>query len=178
MPQPQPRISDPIGILLRPWEDQDEAFLIAACADPEIVRWLPIPNPYDLHAAHAFIRKGREDWRKGRGAAWVIIDQAQQPVGSIGARGPYYGRVELGYWVAPAARGRGIAQAMLELLSDWYFTEGVRRIEMVIPVGNLASIRVAERAGFEREGLLRSYRLLHGEPQDCLIYAKIREERR
>ena len=88
MPQPQPRISDPMGILLRPWEDQDETFLIAACADPEIVRWLPIPNPYDLHAVHAFIRKGREDWRRGRGAAWVIIDQAQHPVGSIGARGP------------------------------------------------------------------------------------------
>jgi RimJ/RimL family protein N-acetyltransferase len=181
MYRPQPRISDPFGILLRPWgeltpEDQraaDRDFLVRACADPEITRWLPVPEPYDERAAEEFIAKGHEDWRKGRGAAWAIVDPVLGTVGSIGARGPYYGRVEIGYWVDAQARGRGIASAMLTLLTDWYCNEGVRRIESVIPVANEGSIRVAERAGFEREGVLRSYRLLHGEPLDCAIYARI-----
>ena len=67
------------------------------------------------------------------------------------------GKAELGYIVAPAARGRGVATAALRLLTDWGFSErGLLRLELLISVDNVASIRVAERAGYVKEGVLRS----------------------
>jgi ribosomal-protein-alanine N-acetyltransferase len=169
----QPRIGSADSLLLRPWESDDRDFLVRACADPELVRWLPLPSPYEPLDADRFIAKGRDDWRKGRGGSWLILDRTLGPVGSVGARGPHFGRVELGYWLAADARGRGLASAALALLADHYCAAGLRRIELVIPEENLASLRVAERAGFVREGLLRSYRLLRDEPLDCAIYARL-----
>lgn len=162
-------------LLLRPWAPDDRDFLVRACADPELARWLPLPSPYELDDADRFIAKGREDWRTGRGGAWVIVERTLGPVGSVGARGPHFGRVELGYWLAAGARGRGLASRALSLLADHYCAAGLRRIELVIPAENSASLRVAERAGFLREGLLRSYRLLRDEPLDCAIYARLCE---
>jgi RimJ/RimL family protein N-acetyltransferase len=160
-------------LLLRPWKPDDRDFLVGACADPELARWLPLPSPYEPLDADRFIAKGHEDWRRGRGGSWLIVERTLGPVGSVGARGPHFGRVELGYWLAAGARGRGLASAALTLLADHYCSTGERRIELVIPAANAASLRVAERAGFVREGLLRAYRLLRDEPLDCAIYARL-----
>ncbi len=66
------------------------------------------------------------------------------------------GIVEIGYWLYPRARGRGIATKVARALAEYAFTLGVQRVTAYVSVGNLESERVLERAGFTREGVLRS----------------------
>ena len=89
-------------------------------------------------------------------------------------------RAEIGYWVAPAERGRGVAGRALALLSAWAVTDGgFARLDLQAALANAASIRVAERCGFVREGTLRDawyrgpartdmvlFSLLPGDPRD------------
>ncbi len=64
--------------------------------------------------------------------------------------------VEIGYWLFPAARGRGVATPSARLLAEHAFALGVLRVEAYVNVGNDASDRVLQRAGFTREGVVRS----------------------
>jgi RimJ/RimL family protein N-acetyltransferase len=85
--------------------------------------------------------------------------------------------VQLGYWVKREARGRGIATRALRLLSEWAFAElGAYRLQLLAEPGNVASQRVAEKAGFRREALLRSYLDLKGTRRDVYMYALLRED--
>ena len=66
------------------------------------------------------------------------------------------GLAAVGYWLRPDARGRGAATIALQLIARWAFNEvGVQRLELTTAPENVASQRVAERAGFTREGVLR-----------------------
>jgi RimJ/RimL family protein N-acetyltransferase len=79
--------------------------------------------------------------------------------------------------VAPEARGRGVARRALELLTDWTFSElGVERIELRIAADNPASSRVAERAGYVREGVLRSVHFKEGIRTDQEIWSRLRSD--
>ena len=82
----------------------------------------------------------------------------------------------MGLWLAPEARGRGVGSRALRLVADWTFaTTAVFRIDSFIMVGNEASNRMVERAGFRREGVLRAWDLHHdGVPVDCVVYSRIR----
>src|SRR4051794_32309503 len=64
--------------------------------------------------------------------------------------------VEIGYWLLPDARGRGMATRIARLLAEHAFDLGVRRVAAYVNVGNLASERVLRRVGFSREGVVRS----------------------
>jgi RimJ/RimL family protein N-acetyltransferase len=81
---------------------------------------------------------------------------------------------ELAYVVAPAARGRGLAGEAVRVLSEWAFEElGLARLELRIEPANTASHRVAEKAGFQREGLLRSAFVLRGRRTDVFLYSRL-----
>ena len=70
-------------------------------------------------------------------------------------------RCEIGYWLAPAARGRGVATRAVRILGDWAFASlPVDRIGITAEPGNRASCAVAERAGFTYEGVLRSWQVI------------------
>ncbi|HEY3766151.1 MAG TPA: GNAT family protein [Gaiellales bacterium] len=71
---------------------------------------------------------------------------------------PQPGSFGIGYWVIERARGRGLASRAVALLARWAFAEaGTARIEALVEPDNIASLRVVEKAGFEREGRLRGY---------------------
>jgi RimJ/RimL family protein N-acetyltransferase len=79
---------------------------------------------------------------------------------------------ELGYVVAPAARGRGVATTALRLLTEWGFEErGLLRLELMISVENAASKVVAERAGYVKEGVLRSLYVKEGLREDHELWS-------
>ncbi|HWB72713.1 MAG TPA: GNAT family protein [Egibacteraceae bacterium] len=153
----------------------DVAAIVAACNDPEAVRWLPLPVPYGDHDASEFLAAQRPEADRG-----VTLNFAIRRVGSpqlVGSIGAHFARAradeaELGYWVAPAARGAGVARRAIVLLARHVFrTYEPRRIELLIQPGNVASRRAATAAGAIFEGVRRAAIDLRGEPRDAAVYA-------
>ena len=84
------------------------------------------------------------------------------------------GVAQTGYWVAPESRGHGIAGAALQLLSRWALAHvDLARLQLFTDVDNPASMRVAERAGFTREGMLRNWYDLRGERRDAVTFSML-----
>ena len=81
---------------------------------------------------------------------------------------------EIGYIVAPAARGRGVAGRAVGLLTDWCLhVVGLERLELRIDVANVPSVRVAEKLGYVRDGVLRSAHFKHGVRVDLAVYSRL-----
>ena len=156
---PDPPLSDGI-VTLRPWKKEDAPAIAAACDDGEIARWMPIiPQPYTERDAVEYVEASTAAWREGTGAAFAFLDEGGEPLGSIGMRVLERDAavVEVGYWTAAQARGRGLTTRALKLISRWLLeTVGAQRVQLRADVHNLASRRVAEKAGFVPEGVLRS----------------------
>ncbi|WP_405148081.1 GNAT family N-acetyltransferase [Sphaerisporangium sp. NBC_01403] len=154
-----PRDVIPAGpIVLREHLKTDAEAISRGCADPEIVRFIPtVPSPYGRDDALAFVTEVvPADWSHG-GAAFAIADAATgEWQGNIGLK-PLNARGagEIGYLLAPWARGRGLATRAARALAEWAFSQGVHRVELVADVENVASQRVAMAAGFQREGIQR-----------------------
>lgn len=155
-----PETIEAYGVRLRPSGLDDVADTAAACADPAIQRFLPgLPDPYTEESARWWITEGAPAvWARG-GAAYTIADPAtDRLLGSAGLSHPVAERrqAEIGYWVAPWARGRGVATAATRALADAAFGAGVARLELLTQEENTASQRVALAAGFRPEGVRRS----------------------
>ena len=78
---------------------------------------------------------------------------------------------EIGYWLLPEARGRGVATQVARVLAEWGFELGLERVEARTFVENVPSQRVLERAGFTREGLLRSMPRQRGGRGDMVVFS-------
>jgi RimJ/RimL family protein N-acetyltransferase len=114
----------------------------------------------------------RQLWRSGSGAAFAISDAGGECLGLATVEKRDAGRVELGYWLLPEGRGRGRATRALRLVSRWALSQpGVARLELATSPENTASQRVAERSGFRREGVLRSYHVVDGRREDAVFFS-------
>ena len=145
------------GVVLRPWRIEDVPAVAAACQDAEIARWLAfVPQPYTEEHARFYVQDCMDapDERK----PFAITDtETGAVIGSIDMHINRMHTGHVGYWLAAEARGRGLTSAALRALSLWAFRElGLGRVELVTDPDNIASQRVAEKAGFTREGVLRS----------------------
>ena len=88
-----------------------------------------------------------------------------------------HGRAMVSFWIAPEARGQGVAAEALWLLAGWAFGSlGLARLELFIEPDNIASRRAAERCGFVREGLLRSRWVSKGRRRDSVVYGLLADE--
>jgi [ribosomal protein S5]-alanine N-acetyltransferase len=158
---PEPPLADEV-VALRPWRAHDApAVATAIDGDREIGAWLDqVPQPYGLDDAYAYIAACRRGWAEGTSANFAVVDPDDGTVlGSLGLRLADLpkGVAEAGYWVVREARGRGVATHALRLAVRWLFGEpGIERIQLRADALNMASQRVAENAGFTREGVLRS----------------------
>ena len=164
-------------LVLRPWRPADAPAVFAICQDPDIARWVTIPQPFGPADADAFIETAQQMWRNGTGAAFAIVDAATGRIlGAVTRFGPDGHQATFGLWLAREARGRGVGARSLRLVADWTFdTTAAIRLDAFIMVGNEASDRMVERAGFQREGVARAWDLHHdGVPVDCTVYSRIR----
>jgi RimJ/RimL family protein N-acetyltransferase len=164
-----PTLSDgEIGV--RPLAASDVPAIVAACQDPEIPRWTRVPSPYLREDAERFLAIAATEAAAGDGLALAVCDADDRLIGTIGLmeldRERGYG--EIGYWIAAAARGRGAAGRAVALVRDWAHAElGLSTLEILAHRANRPSQLVAERAGFEDTGELRSVtrmpeRIRHG----------------
>lgn len=162
-------------VLLRPWTPADVDDVFAACQDVEIQRWTTIPSPYTQADAVAYVTEvAHALWEQG-GAVFAVVESATgELAGSIGAHGVRDGVAHVGYWTVPAVRGRGLASDALRTLTGWFLHEvGTARVELVVEPTNVGSVRVAEAAGFTREGLLRQRFVLRGRRADVAMYSML-----
>lgn len=144
-------------------------------SDPESHRWTDLPLNYPVDEAAQDIAGGVRLRETGQRVP-LAITEASEIAGAIDLMVIAPGRAEIGYVVAPWARRRGVATTAVQLLSRWATDElAFERLELPIPVGNAGSQRVAERAGYEREGELRSYLRLRddGPLVDVVMWALI-----
>ena len=177
---PDPPLTDGMVVLRLP-RDADAPAIAAACCDAEIARWIPVPVPYRLEDARAFVAFAAEAWSSGREPTFVIADAASRTLlGTIAVprRPDEPGKAAVGYWLAPEARGRGAATRAVRLVSRWVFTAepGLVRLELLTLVGNEASGHGALRAGFAREGVLRRYLPFRGGLVDAVMFARLRDD--
>lgn len=175
-PEPQPALTDG-AVTLRPWRPSDAQAVFEACQDPDIARFIPIPQPYSLEDGSWFVTHAAEESTTGPSAHFAIVDPGtDRLLGSISRHGPTGHRAAVGYWLAPEARGRGVATRAVRLLVDWTLaTTTVIRLELYTDAGNERSGRVAIRAGFEFEGIRRAWDLNRdGRPIDAAHYVLIR----
>jgi RimJ/RimL family protein N-acetyltransferase len=133
----------------------------AACQDPEISRWTAmIPWPYREEHAREWIAGHGLLWETGVAAEFAITAADHgELLGSNGLRFDWPSNTAVaGYWVAAWARNRGVATRALRLSTTWALeTFGLVAVELVTMVGNVASERVSEKAGFEMVGELQDY---------------------
>ena len=154
------------GLVLRPFREEDVPAIVAACRDPEIPRWTRVPSRYSERHARELVAARDE-------TSFAVTDAASDDLlGAVGVREHGDRVVEIGYWVERGARGRGVASRAVELVSAGAFEVlDAARVQLVAEPENAASLRVAEKAGFTREGVLRSYMEFNGRRRDGVMYS-------
>ncbi len=162
---------------LRSWRDADVDFVLSVCDDPLIPLISDVPAEPSLAGALAFVEAQVARRAESRGWAWAIVPPlGEAAVGYVGALwiSPPAGRASIGYWTRAAARRNGYTVDAVRTAADWLLTQGqVARLEAFIEPGNTASVAVAEQAGFQREGLMRSFAPLGDTRRDAYLYARI-----
>lgn len=163
-------------VRLTPLDARWTGAVAALVADPTVLRFTRIPEPPPAGFAGTWIdsyEKGRAD---GTRVGFAVVDGAGTFVG-LGLAvhiDREAAEAELGYIVAGEARGQGVGTAILRLLTDWSFTElAAQRLVLVIDVENHASQRIAERCGYQREGVMRSTHVKQGLRADVGLWSRL-----
>jgi RimJ/RimL family protein N-acetyltransferase len=164
-------------LLLRPWAAADVPALLAAYADEQIQRWLPVPSTFTRDDAERWVKDSAHPLQRDRnGLQCAVVERSTERfVGSCGLRLHPTRRscVEISYWIAPWARGSRYAAEAVDGLCRWSYQQGVVRAELLAAVPNVASQRVALHAGFRREGLLRSAAQDGVDPTDAVLFSRL-----
>lgn len=178
-PGPPARDGDLAGVglttdrlVLRPWTAADAGPVAAILGGGGLHEFLPLPAPYTPAAAEAFVTGAAQaERRAGTGLDCAVEERASgRLVGSASVRLPVSGRpCDIGYWVAGAAQRRGYAAEAAAALAAWAMDRGVPRVEIHADVANLASVRVALRAGFVFEAVRRDGLQLRGSRRDLAV---------
>jgi RimJ/RimL family protein N-acetyltransferase len=169
--QPEAIAYEPLHI--RPLANTDTEPIYLACQDPLVQRWtVSIPVPYTRADAEWFVTDHcPASWAEDREYTWAIADPStSELLGVISLRILGAGLGEVGYWLAPAARGRGVAtQALARVCRHAFDRLGHEAIRWQAMVGNEASRRVAERVGFQVSTPVRALLERRGELVDGWI---------
>jgi RimJ/RimL family protein N-acetyltransferase len=174
--RPDPPLADD-AVRLEPMSQADHAEFLPLVGDEAIEAFTRIPSDADAPWVARWIARYERGWDDGSCAGFTICDAAD------GATLGFAALVhldldaregEIGYLVLPAARGRGVAGRSVSLLTRWGFDElGLERLELRIDVANGASERVAERAGYRREGVLRNLHVKEGRRADTGVWSRL-----
>lgn len=171
-----PGDADPVTI--RPWRAEDASALHAAvrASLPTLSRWLPwATDAYDLATAETWIMHCARMRELDAEHHFGIYDAASGALlGGVGLnhRIPTYRSAHMGYWVADAARGRGVAVAAARQAARFGFDVlGLQRIAILAQPDNRASLRVAIKLGAVCEGIARDAIVFDGRACDAVVFS-------
>ena len=161
---------------LRLWNDRDLRLLAAAFAVADVAASMRPPVPIGLRGARQWIDARRSMPHRGRGASYAVtVNGTDEAVGSVElrARSGIQRAMEVGYWLMPDVRRRGVGREAVGLACDWAFEHGkADSVVAVIDATNVGSQRLVEGLGFERRERLDSN---DGWIGDWLLYQRFRD---
>jgi RimJ/RimL family protein N-acetyltransferase len=161
------------GLLYRLPTTEDLGTLAPAFQDGEIAGGANLP-PFSLDELGAVLAGLGQILEQGVMIPLVVADAE---TGQIQGGGNLHhfdwerDQAEVGYWLFEHARGRGTATRTARFLAEYAFSLGLGRVEARVNAGNPSSERVLERAGFSREGVIRSLLLRDGRRLDQTLYS-------
>ena len=165
-------------VVLREFEVRDVPMAVEASTDPYIPLIGTLPANASEQEAQDWVDRQRGRLAEGLGFSFAVAEaDTDRAVGAIGLwlAGLRQGRATAGYSIIPSSRGRGLAAAALIAVTEFAWTiPALHRIELHVEPWNEGSVRTAERAGYEREGLMRSHQEIGGRRRDMLLYATVR----
>ncbi|MEV0794537.1 GNAT family protein [Kribbella sp. NPDC050459] len=178
----QPRRIDLDDVVLRPFVASDEAAVALALQDPGILRWTAgtavISTPSDKRARR-WLEPRIDSWARGNAVFAIADTQSDQVIGSVTLRDVHRvpDQAVAAYWVSPLARGRRLGARALDAAARWGFAaDGLRlhRISLDHALVNEGSCQVAQRAGFQLEGVMRDYYVEPtGQRHDSHLHARL-----
>lgn len=164
---------------LRPPTAQDaEAIFRTYAQDTEVTRYLIWrPHP-DIATTRAFLERCAEGWAQGTELTWVIAGRDDEQLRGMISLRPRDFQASVGYVIARPWWGQGLMPEVARAVVEAALAEpAIYRVWAVCDEENLASARVMEKIGMQREGLMRRG-VLHpnvsAEPRDCWLYARVR----
>jgi RimJ/RimL family protein N-acetyltransferase len=176
---PDPPLRDG-ELLLRPSREADAPAIREVYSEPDIRRWMGWDDqPPDDAEARENIERAARSWQEGTWAVFRIADAStDEVVGGVNLRLAEHDIAEVSYFLRASVRGRGLATGAVRLVARWAFDElGIERIELRAHADNEPSRRVAERAGFTREGVERASRAWpDGTRFDSIVYSLLRTD--
>ena len=171
------------SILIRTYRAEDAGTLYEAARESiaEVSVWLPwCHENYSIEESREFVSSRAQAAQGDEWYSFAIFEgDSGRFLGGVGLN--FFNRVHqmanLGYWVLTSAVGRGVATSATRLVARFGFEHlGLHRIEIVAAAGNIASQRVAEKAGAVREGVLRKRLLINGDSQDAVLFSLTPED--
>ncbi len=175
----EPNLSE-AGISLRRYDSADIPLVFEAVRESisEIAPWMSWCSvDYSIEDSAAWVLSRDQAWANRSEFSFVITDSSTGAF--LGGVGLNYFNLDhqfanLGYWVRSSQTSRGVATAATRLTARFGFSDlGLRRIEIVAAVENVASQRVAEKSGATKEGVLRNRIVIHGQSHDAVMYSLI-----
>ncbi|MBP6626672.1 MAG: GNAT family N-acetyltransferase [Arenimonas sp.] len=176
-----PPVLESDRIRLRPLRMDDAPDVFAMYSDPDVTRYWSFSAWTQPAQADAWLAE-RIGWGPPSVYGWAMANRGDDRfIGTtalFALSGPTH-RAELGYSLMPSLQGQGLATEAVRRALDFGFdTLGLERVEADVDPRNLASCRLAERLGFQREGLLRNRWRVGGEFADSILYGLLRGEYR
>jgi ribosomal-protein-serine acetyltransferase len=168
------------AITIRPYRADDAPLILEAVAESfrEIEPFMPwASSRYSLADAESWVTSRHHAFADGTEFDFVVVTSAGRFLGACGLNqiDPVNRRANLGYWVRSSATSRGVASEAVRMLVRWAFQNtDLIRLEIVVSNENAASLRVAEKSGAHREGILRNRLLLHGRPHEAVMFSLVR----
>lgn len=165
-------------ITIRPFESEDvpEFFAAVRGSVNDLGRWMPWCHAdYSMDEAKAWLATCQAEWVRGTSYPFLIVEsKSHEVVGSVDINqiNSEHGFGNIGYWVASEYAGKGIATAAVKLVVQFGFEEiGLTRLEIIALTENVASHRVAEKAGARFECIARNRLVGWGKPYDAAVYS-------
>ena len=166
-------------LILRDLNAEDAPHIFRIFSDEQVTHYYDLDTFGDLRQAEELVDRFKQRFDKGIGLRWAIVER-EHPDVVVGTCG-------YNIWIQPSARAvfgyelarpywrRGIMTEALEAVIDFGFERmALNRIEAVVFLENVASHRLLEKLGFEREGVLRQYEFLKGRFVDMIMYSLLR----
>jgi [ribosomal protein S5]-alanine N-acetyltransferase len=175
---PPDSITDGV-VVLRELREGDRAVVLSTMRDAVVAQWLNMPGAPSDRDFDSLLRVVREGRASGDRIDYTVTEAGEDvSLGAVIASRRHRDNWEIAYLARGEGRGRGVMTRAVRLLCDWLLEQGVGRIELRTHPDNEASQKLAQRAGFQREGLERKSIWLHGARQDAIVWSLLPADRR